>query len=195
MKTVNTCAYATSFAEKSDTDSGSFITTLFGFPVCDCYPKSIWVFKIDHLFNNKCYKVKKVKSSMARSLQWRIYYHRMWGQLSTTCSNVLKQPNGELLVAVNHIQLQTMASESIDSIDWSHPLPSWAVPPERLACIQCNLSGNRTCNRSMRGNHLAYAATQGMKFDRSDHMISYHIIIMHGGRAVQRQHGPITNMS
>ena len=26
----------------------------------------------------------------------------VWGQLSTTRSNVLKQPNGELLVAVNH---------------------------------------------------------------------------------------------
>ena len=36
----------------------------------------------------------------------------MLGQLSTTCSNVLKQPNGELLVAVNHNQLRTMASET-----------------------------------------------------------------------------------
>ena len=25
---------------------------------------------------------------------------------------------------------------------------------------QCNLSETRTCNRSMRGNHLEYAATQ-----------------------------------
>ena len=89
----------------------------------------------------------------------------MWGQLSTTCSNVLKQPNGELLVVVNHNQLRTMASETVDPIDWSHSLPSWAVPPERLvhSINQCNLSGTRTCNRSMRGNHLAYAATQGMK--------------------------------
>ena len=92
------------------------------------------------------------------------YYHRMWGQLSTTCSNALKQPNGELLVAVNHNQLQTMASETVDPIDWSHPRLSWAVPPERLvhSINQCNLSGNRTCNHSMRGNHLAYAATQGI---------------------------------
>ena len=29
---------------------------------------------------------------MARSLTVENYYHRMWGQLSTTCSNVLKQP-------------------------------------------------------------------------------------------------------
>ena len=88
--------------------------------------------------------------------QWRIFYHRMWGQLSTTCSNVLKQPTGELLVAVNHNQLQTMASETVDPIDWSHPPPSWAVPPERL------VHSINQCNRSMRGNHLAYAATQGM---------------------------------
>ena len=64
---------------------------------------------------------------MARSL----HYHRVWGQLSTTCS-ILKQPNGELLVAVNHIQLRTMASEMVDPIDWSHPPPSSAEPPERL---------------------------------------------------------------
>ena len=88
----------------------------------------------------------------------------MWGQLSTTCSNLLKQPNGELLVAVNHNWLRTMASETVDLIIWSHPPPSWTVPPERLvhSINQCNLSGNRTCNGSMRGNHLAYAATQGL---------------------------------
>ena len=97
--------------------------------------------------------------------QWRIYYHIMWGQLLTTFSNVLKQPNGELLVAVNHNQQRTMTSETVDPIDWSHPPPSWAVPPERLihSINQCNLSGNRRCNRIMRGNHLAYAATQGMQ--------------------------------
>ena len=72
----------------------------------------------------------------------------MWGQLLTTCSNVLKKPNGEILVAVNQNQLQIMASETVDPIDWSYPPPSWAVPPERLVHIinQFNLSGNRTCN-------------------------------------------------
>ena len=88
----------------------------------------------------------------------------MWGQLSTTCSNVLKQPNGELPVAVNHNQLRTMASERVDAIDWSHLPPSWAVSPELHvhSINQCNLSGTRMCNRSMRGNHLAYVATQGI---------------------------------
>ena len=112
-------------------------------------------------------KVDSPASAKRKSLlwlgasQWRIYYHRIWDQLSTTCSDVLKQPNWELLVAVNHNQLRTMVSETVDSIDWSHPLPSWAVPPERHvhSINQCNLSGTGTCNRSMRGNHLAYAAT------------------------------------
>ena len=57
-----------------------------------------------------------------------------------------------------------MASETVDQIDWSHPPPSWAVPPERLvhSINECNISGTKTCNRSMQGNHLAYAATQGI---------------------------------
>ena len=95
---------------------------------------------------------------MAGASQWRIYYRRMWVQISTTCSNVLKQPNVELLVAVNHNQLRTMASKMVDPIDWSHPPPSWAVPPERHmhSINQCNLSGTRTWNRSIRGIHLAY---------------------------------------
>ena len=69
---------------------------------------------------------------MARSLPVENLLPQKVGQLSTTCSNALKQPTGELLVAVNHNQLRTMASESIDPINWSHPPPSWAVPPERL---------------------------------------------------------------
>ena len=102
---------------------------------------------------------------MARSLPMENLLLQNVGQLSTTCSNELKQPTGELLVAVNHNQLRTMASETVDPIDWSHPPPSWAVPPKRLvhSINQGNQSGNRTCNRSMLGNHLAYAATQGIK--------------------------------
>ena len=41
----------------------------------------------------------------------------MWGELSTTYSNLLKQPNGELLIAVDHYQLRTVASETVDPID------------------------------------------------------------------------------
>ena len=61
-------------------------------------------------------------------------------------SNVLKQPNGERLDAVNHNQLRTMASETVDPINWPHLAPSWAVPPERHvhSINQCNLSETRT---------------------------------------------------
>ena len=62
-----------------------------------------------------------------------------------------------------------MASETVDPIDWSHPPPSWAVPPERLvhSINRCSsaTAGIRSCNFatfSMRGNHLASAATQGI---------------------------------
>ena len=74
------------------------------------------------------------------------YYHRMRGQLSTTCSNLLKQSNEELLVAVDHNHLRTMGSETVDPFDWSYPLPSWAVTPERLvhSIHQCSLSREST---------------------------------------------------
>ena len=76
----------------------------------------------------------------------------MWGQLSTTGSNLLKQPNGELLVAVNHNQLRTMVSETVDPIDWSHPPPSWAVPIERHvhSINQCDLGGTTLPMRPLR---------------------------------------------
>ena len=69
--------------------------------------------------------------------------HRMWCQLSTTCSNRLQYPNGELLVAVDHNQLRTIESLPVDPIDWLHPPPSRAVPPERLV-HSINRSGSAT---------------------------------------------------
>ena len=92
-------------------------------------------------------------------------FQRMWAKLSTTCSNLLKQLNGKLLVAVDHNQLRTMASETEDPIDWSLPPPSWAAPPELLV-HSINRCGSataliRSCNLatlSMRGNPLSCAA-------------------------------------
>ena len=57
-----------------------------------------------------------------------------------------------LLVAVDHNQLQTMASETVEPIDWSHPLLSWAVPPERPvhSINQCSLSRESTLQPSAR---------------------------------------------
>ena len=89
----------------------------------------------------------------------------MWGQLSTSCSNVLKQPNGELLYSCNQPQPATDNGVKDRRSNWLvAPPPSWAVPSECLvySINQWNLSGNRTCNRSIRGNYLAYAATQSI---------------------------------
>ena len=42
------------------------------------------------------------------------------------------------------------------------PILMGSTPERHVHRInQCNLSGTRTCNRSMRGKHLAWAATQG----------------------------------
>ena len=87
---------------------------------------------VGHCLNMLVMFYQLVKLSMAKSLPVENLLPQKWGQLSTTFSNALKQPTGELLVAVNHNQLRTMAPETVDPIDWSHPPPSWAVPPEGL---------------------------------------------------------------
>ena len=110
--------------------------------------------------------------SLAKSLlwpgssQWRIYYHRMWSQLSTTCCNLLKWTNGELLVAVDHNQRLTMASETVDPIDRSPSPPSWAVLPHSINRCSSATAGNLYLATFSRwGNHLAYASTQGIIID------------------------------
>ena len=52
--------------------------------------------------------------------------------------NIMRKPNMELLVAVDHIQLWTMASEMVDPIDWSHLPTSCAVPPRAPRIGRCN---------------------------------------------------------
>ena len=41
---------------------------------------------------------------------------------------ILKYANGELLVAVVHNQLRTMALETVDPMDLSHPHPNGQYP-------------------------------------------------------------------
>ena len=66
---------------------------------------------------------------MAMSLKVENYHHRMCGQLSTILAVILmKEPNGKLLVAVDHNQLMPMASETVNLIDWSHPHPNGQYP-------------------------------------------------------------------
>ena len=46
------------------------------------------------------------------------YYHHLWGELSTTCSNATDVAQWETpIVTVNHRQLRIMASETIDPIE------------------------------------------------------------------------------
>ena len=54
-----------------------------------------------------------------------------------------------LLVAVDHNQLRTMATGTVDPIDWWHPPPSWAYPLSTFvhSINQCSLSWNRSSNR------------------------------------------------
>ena len=51
-----------------------------------------------------------LKSSMAKSLPVENLLPQNVGSISTTCSNLKEEHNGEPLVAVNHNQLRTMAS-------------------------------------------------------------------------------------
>ena len=81
----------------------------------------------------------------------------MWVQLSTTRSNVLKQPNVELLVAVNHSQLRIRASETLDPIDWSHPPPVWAVLSENhVHSINSATSACEATTAYSGGNHRLF---------------------------------------
>ena len=59
----------------------------------------------------------------------------------------------ELLVAVDHKEIGTKASETVDPIDRSHPHTHEQYPPESLehSINRCSLSstGNRACNFSI----------------------------------------------
>ena len=73
-----------------------------------------------------------------------------------------------------------MASETVDPIDWSHPPPSWAVPHERLvhSINQCTSAESNVQHSSMRGNHLAYAATQGIASKQLKNLVIYVMVAM-----------------
>ena len=96
-----------------------------------------------------------------RVSQWRIYYHRMWVQLSTTCSNYWSSPIGSFYLQPTTSPQPAMdnsisQSETVDPIDWSHPLPYTGQSPlSSMYCtLQCGLqitrlaalSQPRTCN-------------------------------------------------
>ena len=73
---------------------------------------------------------------------------------------LLKYPNEELLVAVGHNRLRTMASETVDSIDGSHSPPSWAVNPE---CLAHSINRCSLCRESTQQPSACEATTLTMR--------------------------------
>ena len=63
-------------------------------------------------------KEGKVFYGQARASKRRMDCHCSWGKLSISCSNATEVAHGQLPVAVHHFQLRTMASETVDPIDW-----------------------------------------------------------------------------
>ena len=122
---------------------------------------------------------------MARSLPVEnLYYHGMWSQLSTILAvMLLKQPNGEIPVVVDYSQLTTLASETVDPIDWPlSPTLHRAIPPELhvLHAIMKMMATNyKTCCSHWDANtrpsdarqRTAHAATQGI--DITNNKLNY----------------------
>ena len=67
---------------------------------------------------------------MARSLPVENLLPQNMGSIINYLQQSTEVAQWELQVSVGHNQLRTMASETVDPIDWSQPPPSWAVPPE-----------------------------------------------------------------
>ena len=112
----------------------------------------------------------KGESSMARSLRGWIYYTTVRGvNYQLLVVMLLKQPNGQLPLTVDHSQLRTMVSETEDPIDW--PLS----PPFTGQCFlsaTCTFCCALQINSVVRGfdpwtfgilcHRIAYAATLGI---------------------------------
>ena len=55
---------------------------------------------------------------MAKSTQWRIYYHSLWGQLTTTCSNATEVTKRAALSCSRPKPVKDNSAEAMDPIDW-----------------------------------------------------------------------------
>ena len=82
------------------------------------------------------------KSSMARSLLVEILLPQNVGSIINYLQYCTEAAQWGTPSCSQPQQLRTMASKTVDPIDWSLPPPSWAVPPESLvhSINQCNLS-------------------------------------------------------
>ena len=83
----------------------------------------------DLLFNKNIFKNVQLKTLWPGASHWRIYYDWMWGQLLTTCSNLVKQPGTP---SCSLPQKATDNGVRDDRSNWLvAPPPSLAEPTER----------------------------------------------------------------
>ena len=80
---------------------------------------------------------------MARRIYYLPSYYSTGAYATTLCwvnyqllaEMLLRWPNGQLTVVVDHNQLRTVASETVDPIDWRLPLPfTGQYLPKRQMC-------------------------------------------------------------
>ena len=92
--------------------------------------------------------------------QRRIYYHSLFGLLSSISSKATVVPDGQITVAIDHNQLRTMASETLMKLPGCYPtLYRAPLPQYKSMQPQPEIEPATFCIRS---NRLAYAASQGM---------------------------------
>ena len=98
------------------------------------------------------------------------------GESTTTECGLNFLPNGELLVAVDHNQLRTMASETVNPIDWSLPPPyTGQYPLSSTYCtVKCGLQITRlTALTEMRTCDLRNARPTAGQQNERKHKPSY----------------------
>ena len=85
---------------------------------------------------------------MARSLPVENLLPQNVGSIINYLQSFPEVAQWELLVAVNHNQLWTIASETVDPIDWSHPHPTHCSTPWAPRIAHCNAgwaANHKTC--------------------------------------------------
>ena len=116
---------------------------------------------------------------MARSLPAENLQPQNVGSIINYLQQCTEEAQWELLVAVYHNQLRTMASETVDLIDWSHRPHAWAVPPELHVLHGVNAAyksqdllhqpGLKHASTGMPDQRTTCEATQGI-YDNSTYM-------------------------
>ena len=118
-----------------------------------------------------CGKRLKVTSSMARASQWRIYYHRMWVQLSTSCSNFTEVAQWG---APSCSQPQTTTDNGIRDgrSNWlvAPPTLHRAVPPELHVLYTAMRAGLQITRLSA----LSQPRTCDLRYARPPHFLCGH---------------------